>query len=301
MQAKIVEIEICATRNGDTYWGCSLDNGARTNIFNSNFGIFSSLEAVIEPLWDGNLGDKFKIEPSIPVIVAENQKGYLNIIRIKERPDGVKATKIVPVYLQDEYQIINTISANQQFKMLINHPDTVVFDFETTGTDTSRDEIVSVGVVSANEELERYFLVRPTEEGLQRNLNGGAIDIHHITNEMLQDKAGFAEWYDAIYGLLAGKIWVVYNSDYDVTLLDSICIRHGLELIPRAGVHCAMKLFAQYMAQPNDKKSSWKWHKLTDACEAMGVDLSNAHNALDDSFGTLHLMFKCAEYPLHVE
>ena len=57
-----------------------------------------------------------------------------------------------------------------------------------------------------------------------------------------------------------------WNTDFDVALLDSLCLRHGLPLIPRNRVECAMKLLSPLAgkwdeghAAPTAGRSSRKW------------------------------------------
>ena len=73
-------------------------------------------------------------------------------------------------------------------------------------------------------------------------------------------------------------------------MLDSLCDRHNLPRIPRLGVHCAMKLYAQLQAVPNEKQSDWKNFKLEEACAVSNVHLDNAHNALSDAAATFDLL-----------
>jgi len=165
-----------------------------------------------------------------------------------------------------------------------------IWDSETTGLAVDADEIVSFAAVDwagtriGDENL--FIQPRHPERLLSRNNGVSAYDIHGIHPDQLTDQPPFKTAYLAIYDALCHTHWVVWNADYDVALLDNLCLRHQLPLIPRLSVTCAMKLLAPWLGRWNPKYGSFRWTKLTDAAHLYNIDSGRAHNAYGDCIMT---------------
>lgn len=96
----------------------------------------------------------------------------------------------------------------------------IVLDTETTGLDPkSGHRIIEIGCV---ELLERrltgnnlHLYVQP-----DRDIDPGAIAVHGITNEFLQDKPRFVEIIDQLQNYLKGAELIIHNADFDVGFLE---------------------------------------------------------------------------------
>lgn len=84
--------------------------------------------------------------------------------------------------------------------------------------------------------------------------------------------------------------WVCWNADFDVALLDSLCIRHRLPLIPRNRVVCAMKLLSPLAGQRDAGRSAYRWAKLEDMARSMQLEFPDAHDASADVKATMSVM-----------
>ena len=75
------------------------------------------------------------------------------------------------------------------------------------------------------------FCSRPVErKTVCTQIPEAVIEIHGITDEMVEDAPTFQEVYPKIVQAIAGKDVVIYNADYDSYLLDNLIIRNGLDL-----------------------------------------------------------------------
>lgn len=96
----------------------------------------------------------------------------------------------------------------------------IVLDTETTGLSTADDHrIIEIGCV---ELINR----RPTGETFHQYINperlidDGAIEVHGITNESLEDKPKFAEVADDFMCFIDGAELVIHNAAFDVGFLN---------------------------------------------------------------------------------
>lgn len=97
----------------------------------------------------------------------------------------------------------------------------IVLDTETTGLEHRQGHrIIEIGCVEViNRKLtgNNYHVYLNPE----RQIDQGAIEVHGITNEFLQDKPFFADVYETLLGYLKGAELVIHNAAFDVGFLDS--------------------------------------------------------------------------------
>ena len=210
MQAKITSIKTAVTKTNKPMYVCELDNGA--TLFSFDILDFENNPIIRRTLAGEVIGSYFTFEPAIPVAVIENHKGYLNIIDM-EYLQPLHVIKVEPVaYTEKSFQQRAQDSALLTLEMFNNNTDVICFDSETTGLNTDLDEFVSFGIYGEDEEY--YTLIKPTARGVIRLESSGAIDIHHITAEMVDDSPTFPNAYRDIYDRLEARIWVVYNAKF---------------------------------------------------------------------------------------
>ena len=166
----------------------------------------------------------------------------------------------------------------------------LVIDFETTGTDPDEDCIVQVGMVGMTGgeiDFELTSLINPGRE-----IPPEASEVHGIKDEDVEGQPEFWEWISENIGNLTDRYPVAYNADFDKafllkacsgklvgTMVDSIpCLREEQEWIDPMTV---VKHVDKYK----------KGKTLVDACERRGIDIANAHSALDDARATGKLLF----------
>ncbi len=97
----------------------------------------------------------------------------------------------------------------------------IVLDTETTGLDAQAGHrIIEIGCV---ELIERRLTGNNLHIYLQpdREIDHGAIEVHGISNEFLQDKPRFAEVSQEVEDYLRGAELIIHNADFDVGFLDA--------------------------------------------------------------------------------
>ena len=103
----------------------------------------------------------------------------------------------------------------------------VFLDTETTGLDPGiGHRIIEIGGV---EMVNRRLTGRRLHHYLQpdREIDDGALEVHGITREFLQDKPRFADVHAAILEFISGAEVIIHNAPFDVAFLDSEFARLG--------------------------------------------------------------------------
>ncbi len=157
----------------------------------------------------------------------------------------------------------------------------VVLDTETTGMPvTDGHRIIEIGCV---ELLGRRLTGRHFHVYLQpdREVDEGAIAVHGITNEFLQDKPRFKEVADEFFEFIQGAQLIIHNAAFDVGF-----INNEFALLAQAeradiGEHCSI-LDTLLMAR---ERHPGQRNNLDALCKRYDVDNSgrDLHGALLDA------------------
>jgi DNA polymerase-3 subunit epsilon len=96
----------------------------------------------------------------------------------------------------------------------------IILDTETTGLEPAEGHrIIEIGCV---ELIDR----RPSENRFhqyinpERDIEDGAMEVHGISNEFLQDKPVFADVVEDLLGFVAGSELIIHNAPFDIGFLD---------------------------------------------------------------------------------
>ena len=103
----------------------------------------------------------------------------------------------------------------------------VVLDTETTGLEPELGHrIIEIGGVElVNRRLtgqRLHFYLQP-----DREIDDGALEVHGITREFLQDKPRFADIHADILAFVSGAEVIIHNAPFDVAFLDHELARLG--------------------------------------------------------------------------
>jgi DNA polymerase-3 subunit epsilon len=160
----------------------------------------------------------------------------------------------------------------QLFKNQTNSDSTekqfVVLDTETTGL-FKNDRIVEIGaiVIHGNEILEEWStLINP-------NRDLGPIHIHGITPTMVSMAPSFAEIANDLARLLNGRTLVCHNAHFDIRMLSQEFNRLGIQV----------SLGKPFCTMVAAKRQLGGGFSLADTCDALDIQISEAHSALGDS------------------
>ncbi|WP_372874454.1 3'-5' exonuclease [Pseudomonas sp.] len=172
----------------------------------------------------------------------------------------------------------------------------LALDVETTGLDSRRDSIVSLGLVPFN--LRRihcrdanYWVVKPMGE-----LSSQSVTFHHITHSDVQSAPSLDAVLEHLLTAMAGKIMVVHYRPIERGFLDQ-AMRHLLGEGLQFPVIDTMQLEARL--HPRKRRPGWLRQlldqqtvsiRLADSRLRYGLPLYQAHHALTDALATAELL-----------
>jgi DNA polymerase-3 subunit epsilon len=155
----------------------------------------------------------------------------------------------------------------------------IVLDTETTGLEVTLGHrvIELAGVELVNRRLTGNRFHRYFNPG--RDIDAGALEVHGITLEFLQDKPGFQDVADEFLEFIDGAELIIHNAPFDVGFLDSelaIADRNPLS------AYCSRVIDTLRMARD---LHPGKRNSLDALCERYAVDHSGRtlHGALLDA------------------
>jgi DNA polymerase-3 subunit epsilon len=148
----------------------------------------------------------------------------------------------------------------------------VVLDTETTGLEAKDGHrIIEVGAIEILSrrvtEMRLHHYINP-----ERDSDEGALAVHGLTRNFLEDKPKFAEIADDLLTFVRGAEVIIHNAAFDLEFLDAELARLGCG---RFADHCAKVTDSLALAR---ELNPGKRNSLDALCERHGV--SNAHRTL---------------------
>jgi DNA helicase-2/ATP-dependent DNA helicase PcrA len=167
------------------------------------------------------------------------------------------------------------------FHNVITNRRIVVFDTETTGLDTSNDDIIQIAAVEIirgvpGKSFECYFA---TDKDLSPTQT-----VHNISNEHLAQKAtDKKEGLSVFLDFVGGDALLAHNMIYDYTILNTNLLRVGLDSVnkKRNPSFCSLTLTRQLCKLPS--------YRLGDILASLDLEGDNTHDAMDDTKATVNL------------
>ncbi|MCH8567350.1 MAG: hypothetical protein LAT67_03770 [Balneolales bacterium] len=163
-----------------------------------------------------------------------------------------------------------------------------VFDLETTGLNPSvGDEIISIGAVRVvNAKLYKedtfYELVKP-----ERKVPDASIEIHGITNLMLENKPGLMEILPHFHGYCEDSVLVGHNVAFDLRFLEMASKKTSLSF-----KHPILDTLLLSSVLYEDADS----HKLDALCKKFGIQIDGRHTALGDAVATAEALIYLIDF-----
>ncbi|TDW31086.1 exonuclease domain-containing protein [Cryobacterium psychrophilum] len=159
-------------------------------------------------------------------------------------------------------------------------PGFAVIDFETTGLfPNGNDRVIEVAIVHVDElgRIEGHWdtLVNPG-----RDL--GRPDIHRIRAADVMNAPTFDQIASKLVELLAGRVLVAHNANFDTRFLIAELQRAGHWTTSNVVTLCTMQLARDFL--PGTGRS------LADCCAAYDIELDGAHRASVDAAATARLL-----------
>ena len=160
----------------------------------------------------------------------------------------------------------------------------IILDTETTGLEPSQGHrIIEIGCV---EVIERATTGNNYHQYInpEREVDQGAIEVHGISNEFLQDKPRFIDIVDDFIAYIEGAELIIHNAPFDVGFIDNELKLAEKELgktYKRVADYCKVtdSLVMARQLRPGKKNN------LDALCDFYGVDNSSRdlHGALLDA------------------
>ncbi|HDL7628567.1 TPA: 3'-5' exonuclease [Yersinia enterocolitica] len=162
----------------------------------------------------------------------------------------------------------------------------LILDTETTGL-SGIAEIIEISIIDCTGKVLLNTLVKP-----RSLIPDEATAIHGITNEMVAAAPTWRDIHWQLMALIHTRTLVIYNIDFDVRLIMQTmeinnCGFAYLEL----NAECAMRNYAEYYGQRDEKRNKFKWQSLSNAAKQQGVVIDGTpHRALSDCKTTLGII-----------
>lgn len=164
-----------------------------------------------------------------------------------------------------------------------NGKRTIILDTETTGLDSSKDEILQLSIIDerGNTLFNGYFKpIKAVKWKAAESVNG-------ITPQMVADCKDIYHYFSEIQSILYNADTIIgYNTEFDLNFL----VNCGFELYEDVETVDVMREFAPIYGEWSEERQDYKWQKLTTCASFYNYDWSKAaaaHNALGDCLATL--------------
>ncbi len=155
----------------------------------------------------------------------------------------------------------------------------VVYDTETTGLDTEKDQVIQIAAVKLKKEGRAEFMrfVMP-----EREISEGALRTHGYSEEYLRAHGAVSqrEALEEFSAFAEGCVLVGHNGKkFDRPLLDRSLRDCGLPPLPAEAEYDTLELSRMLLPDLPD-------HKLATLCGALGIVNERAHDAFEDVAAT---------------
>lgn len=158
-------------------------------------------------------------------------------------------------------------------------PRAVFVDTETTGLGPEA-EICDIAIIGIDGRVLLDSLVFPLNP-----IPAEASAVHHITDDMLRQANAprWSELWPRVATILhPGRPTIVYNAGYDLGIINQVNRAAKCPEFPR-GWQCAMLAYGEFDGTHSFRGPGFKWHKLSNAAAALGIENPGAHRALADA------------------
>lgn len=158
----------------------------------------------------------------------------------------------------------------------------IIFDIETTGLDSSYDEIIEIGAIRIeNNKVVSQFqsLVKPN-----RQVNDYITELTGITNDMLIDAPKIKEVLPQFMEFVGNEILIGHNVNFDINFIYDNLYRNNYKVLTNDFID-TMRLARKLLPELSH-------HRLIDIAEYFNVDYSNNHRSLRDCEITLSIYEK---------
>jgi len=166
----------------------------------------------------------------------------------------------------------------------------LIVDTETTGfLNDPNGQIIEIAVINQDGHAAFSSLFKP-----DCPIPAKASAVHGLYAADLADAPTFASaWAELLTVLVQYPVIYAYNADFDRGMLIKTAKRFQCEIpdwLAAQEWRCMQQAYATYHGDWSDYHQSYTFKKLTVACAALHVPLSETHRATGDALNTLGLM-----------
>jgi DNA polymerase-3 subunit epsilon len=168
----------------------------------------------------------------------------------------------------------------------------VALDFETTGLDLDRDEVISFGLISIRGG--RIDLSDQVYEEVVPDVDPShsSIRIHHLRAQDLATAPAMHDVIDAFRDALAGRFILAWAAGVEIAFLRKV-FGGGKRTWRRRTIDVRTLIMAFERPDSGSSRDPG-YYALTTAATRFGVPVEEAHHALDDAFMTAELFLVAA-------
>lgn len=197
-----------------------------------------------------------------------------------------KENKSLGIRLSD-FININTYIYKDPYLLLLDALDkknVVIFDVESTGINTSVDEIIQIGAIRIDKngfEVDRFeVFVRPTKEV------GSSASVHGFSDDFLKENGLEAKVaLNLFLSYLGDSIIVGHNVTFDMDILLSQLIRLNIQNSKEIYFYDTLDISRRFYPKLEN-------HKLATLSKYFTTKVSSDHNAMNDVIATGEILIK---------
>ena len=166
----------------------------------------------------------------------------------------------------------------------------IALDFETTGLDLDRDEVISFGLIPVRDGRVDLSGQLYQEVAPGVGPSHSSIRIHHLRARDLATAPAMHEVTDALRDALEGRFVLAWAAGVEIAFLRKV-FGGGRRAWRRRTIDVRTLIMAVERSQGDGSPG---YYALTAAATRFGVPIEQAHHALDDAFMTAELFLVAA-------
>jgi len=219
--------------------------------------------------------------PDTAVILIEGQLDKIMPAYLKEMQIGSSKPGLMEDNSEIKKDAIIVPTKNKIISQNHMEYDFVAIDFETANTNLNSACSIGIVAVNNNQIMKKiYFLIKPPIVKFDEK----NIEIHGITEKDVENQDDFKGIWNKIKPYIANNLIVAHNATFDMSVL-KCCMQAYNIPVPDIKYVCSIPV------------STYAFHvkvgnSLGERTKLLGIELENAHNALDDAVACAELVIK---------
>lgn len=187
--------------------------------------------------------------------------------------------------IAEREKIERTLKGKSTIDLLSNY---IIFDIETTGLDSSYDEVIEIGAIKVkNNKIVSKFnsLVKPKNE-----IDEYITELTGITNEMVKDAPTIEEILPDFMNYIGNDILIGHNVNFDINFIYDNLYRNKFDVLTNDFID-TMRISRKLLPElPH--------HRLIDLAKYFKIDSTNNHRSLKDCEITMNVYENLKEIAL---